>query len=96
MPYIVFEKYLMRLLYKSNDLYRLVCMFQDSVPAGSYNDPFLSSVCVYLFIIRAVYMVYYLNPLGLKASSPAILHRVAWSSSKSNPGAIQLWLSQVH
>ena len=21
-------------------------MFQDSVPAGSYNDPFLSSVCV--------------------------------------------------
>ena len=25
----------------------LICMFQDSVPAGSYNDPFLSSVCVY-------------------------------------------------
>ena len=25
---------------------RFVCMFQDSVPAGSYNDPFLSSVCV--------------------------------------------------
>ena len=24
----------------------LICMFQDSVPAGSYNDPFLSSVCV--------------------------------------------------
>ena len=23
-----------------------ICMFQDSVPAGSYNDPFLSSVCV--------------------------------------------------
>ena len=23
----------------------LMCMFQDSVPAGSYNDPFLSSVC---------------------------------------------------
>ena len=23
-------------------------MFQDSVPAGSYNDPFLSSVCVSL------------------------------------------------
>ena len=22
----------------------LICMFQDSVPAGSYNDPFLSSV----------------------------------------------------
>ena len=21
-----------------------ICMFQDSVPAGSYNDPFLSSV----------------------------------------------------
>ena len=27
----------------------LTCMFQDSVPAGSYNDPFLSSVCVCLF-----------------------------------------------
>ena len=24
----------------------LICMFQDSVPAGSYNDPFLSCVCV--------------------------------------------------
>ena len=24
----------------------LICMFQDSVPTGSYNDPFLSSVCV--------------------------------------------------
>ena len=23
----------------------LICMFQDSVPAGSYNDPFLSCVC---------------------------------------------------
>ena len=22
----------------------LICMFQDSVPAGSYNDPFLPSV----------------------------------------------------
>ena len=28
----------------------LICMFQDSVPAGSYNDPFLSSVCVYTVI----------------------------------------------
>ena len=28
----------------------LICMFQDSVPAGSYNDPFLSSVCVCLGI----------------------------------------------
>ena len=24
-------------------------MFQDSVPAGSYNDPFLSSVCVSIY-----------------------------------------------
>ena len=24
-------------------------MFQDSVPAGSYNDPFLSSVCVCVY-----------------------------------------------
>ena len=23
----------------------VICTFQDSVPAGSYNDPFLSSVC---------------------------------------------------
>ena len=27
----------------------LICMFQDSVPAGSYNDPFLSSVCFLMF-----------------------------------------------
>ena len=26
----------------------LICMFQDSVPAGSYNDPFLSSMCAYV------------------------------------------------
>ena len=24
----------------------LICTFQDSVPAGSYNDPFLVCVCV--------------------------------------------------
>ena len=29
----------------------LICMFQDSVPAGSYNDPFLSSVCVCVWTI---------------------------------------------
>ena len=28
----------------------LICMFQDSVPAGSYNDPFLSSVCMYVYV----------------------------------------------
>ena len=28
----------------------LICMFQDSVPAGSYNDPFLSSVCVFICV----------------------------------------------
>ena len=27
----------------------LICMFQDSVPAGSYNDPFLSNVCMYMY-----------------------------------------------
>ena len=26
-----------------------MCMSQDSVPVGSYNDPFLSSVCVCVF-----------------------------------------------
>ena len=26
-------------------------MLQDSVPAGSYNDPFLSSVCVCAYCI---------------------------------------------
>ena len=30
-------------------------MFQDSVPAGSYNDPFLSSVCVSLQKCLAFY-----------------------------------------
>ena len=29
-------------------------MFQDSVPAGSYNDPFLSSVCVCVFWLHAL------------------------------------------
>ena len=31
-------------------------MFQDSVPAGSYNDPFLSSVCVYTHTYTYIYM----------------------------------------
>ena len=39
-------------------------MFQDSVPAGSYNDPFLSSVCVYL-IVYLLYVFMY----GSKAGS---------------------------
>ena len=26
-------------------------MSQDSVPAGSYNDPFLSSVCVWVMCV---------------------------------------------
>jgi hypothetical protein len=29
----------------------LICMFQDSVPAGWYNDTFLSSVCVCAHIV---------------------------------------------
>ena len=41
-------------------------MFQDSVPAGSYNDPFLSSVCtcmreyVYACICACVYKCAYM------------------------------------
>ena len=31
-------------------------MFQDSVPAGSYNDPFLSSVCTYVCIFNNKYI----------------------------------------
>ena len=27
-------------------------MFQDSVPVGSYNDPFLSSVCEVVYDMR--------------------------------------------
>ena len=34
----------------------LICMFQDSVPAGSYNDPFLSSVCVCVFMYVCTYV----------------------------------------
>ena len=30
----------------------LICMLQDSVPAGSYNDPFLSSVCHMYAMLR--------------------------------------------
>ena len=33
-------------------------MFQDSVPAGSYNDPFLSSVCVCMGMCQQVVYVY--------------------------------------
>ena len=36
----------------------LICMFQDSVPAGSYNDPFLSSVCIYLYILYLIIFIY--------------------------------------
>ena len=32
-------------------------MFQDSVPAGSYNDPFLSSVCVCFVLLLFVLFV---------------------------------------
>ena len=32
----------------------LICMFQDSVPAGSYNDPFLSSVWKHLCVKASV------------------------------------------
>ena len=32
----------------------LICMFQDSVPAGSYNDPFLSSVCVCMYVCNVM------------------------------------------
>ena len=31
-------------------------MFQDSVPAGSYNDPFLSSVCVCVCVCVCVFI----------------------------------------
>ena len=33
------------------------CMFQDSVPAGSYNDPFLSSVCAEGFLCKMRFCV---------------------------------------
>ena len=43
----------------------LICMFQDSGPAGSYNDPFLSSVCVCvsvsLFLSLSVCMYLYVS-----------------------------------
>ena len=34
-------------------------MFQDSVPAGSYNDPFLSSVCMCMCIYICIYIHIY-------------------------------------
>ena len=33
-------------------------MFQDSVPAGSYNDPFLSSVCVFVLFCSVVVVLF--------------------------------------
>ena len=38
----------------------LICMFQDSVPAGSYNDPFLSSVCVCVCMCIYIYTYIYI------------------------------------
>ena len=32
-----------------------ICRFQDSVPAGSYNDPFLSSACMYVCMHVCMY-----------------------------------------
>ena len=32
-------------------------MSQDSVPAGSYNDPFLSSVCLFCSVVVALFVV---------------------------------------
>ena len=32
-------------------------MFQDSVPDGSYNDPFLSSVCVDMYMYVYIYIL---------------------------------------
>ena len=54
-------------------------MFQDSVPAGSYNDPFLSSVCVCVFW----------NPLTLSIRSEGeALARVVM-----RPNATTIWTS---
>ena len=40
-------------------------MFQDSVPAGSYNDPFLSSVCGCVYGPLGVFIIFpVLSTLG--------------------------------
>ena len=36
-------------------------MFQDSVPAGSYNDPFLSSVCLCVCLYVCMYVCMYVR-----------------------------------
>ena len=46
-------------------------MFQDSVPAGSYNDPFLSSVCVFsgatLAVVKEIHTFFFANLEGFTA-----------------------------
>ena len=46
----------------------LICMFQDSVPAGSYNDPFLSSVCAcvcHIFALACPHVLVFVHVLVL-------------------------------
>ena len=38
----------------------LICMFQDSAPAGSHNDPFLSSVCLCVCACASVCVCVYI------------------------------------
>ena len=45
-------------------------MFQDSVPAGSYNDPFLSSVCLSLSLLLARSTCLYLQTWPLSVLCP--------------------------
>ena len=65
----------------------LMCMFQDSVPAGSYNDPFLSSVCGtsekmknFFYLMISILLVFDLGFLLF-----LLFISIAMSVSASNP-----------
>ena len=68
----------------------LICMFQDSVPAGSYNDPFLSSVCVsgylrfYIYIWLYMYVYIYTHTCIQKKTAGFVWTsrgKITWSAS---------------
>ena len=68
----------------------LIWMFQDSVPAGSYNDPFLSSVCVCVCVIPFDALVYLMCKV-VQVGEVAMFtyHIPTWSAVQDPPVAVE-------
>ena len=59
-------------------------MFQDSVPAGSYNDPFLSSVCAALSLGEMFSLDRMLEPLSATVSPSLPLKKERFACRAEN------------